>query len=61
MMFDTLLHTLKQYKLNTVDRRFLVAVSGGIDSIVLLHLLLTIREQTRFYIHVVIILTNCCH
>lgn len=52
MMFDTLLHTLKQYKLNTVDRRFLVAVSGGIDSIVLLHLLLTIREQTGFYIHV---------
>ncbi len=50
--FKTLLHTIHHYKLFPPDSTVLLAVSGGADSLALLHWLAKHREQLRINIHV---------
>lgn len=49
--FNTLLQTLLQYKLFPPNEAFLIAVSGGADSLTLLHFLATHRSQLNIRIH----------
>jgi len=51
MILDTLLHTIEQYKLIATQRWVIVAVSGGVDSVALLHLLVEARERLDFLLH----------
>lgn len=50
--FETLLQTIHHYKLIPPDSTVLIAVSGGADSLALLHWLATHREQLRIKLHV---------
>ncbi len=50
--FNTLLQTLNQYKLFSSESKVLVAVSGGADSLALLHWLVHHRQQLRLDLHV---------
>ena len=50
--FKTLLHSIHHYKLFPPDSTLLLAVSGGADSLALLHWLATHREQLKVDLHV---------
>lgn len=49
--FNTLLQTIHQYKLFPPNETYLVAVSGGADSLALLHFLATHQAQLNLKIH----------
>lgn len=50
--FNTLLQTINQYKLFSSESKVLVAVSGGADSLALLHWLVHHQQQLRISLHV---------
>lgn len=55
-MKDRLLHkvqeTIDRHRMVTVGERIVIAVSGGIDSMVMLHLLMRLRERYAVALHV---------
>ncbi|PWB46301.1 MAG: tRNA lysidine(34) synthetase TilS [Candidatus Methylomirabilota bacterium] len=55
-MKDRLLHkvqeTIDRHRMVTVGERIVIAVSGGIDSMVMLHLLMRLRERYAVVLHV---------
>jgi tRNA(Ile)-lysidine synthase len=48
---ETLLHTIRQYKMLPPSSRVIVAVSGGVDSVALLHALYQNRSRLPIAIH----------
>ena len=52
MLKKQVLDTIKKYNLIEKNDRLVVAVSGGPDSISLLHILLTIREEYNLELNV---------
>lgn len=54
-MLEQVLKTIRQHKLIPSGSRVVVGVSGGADSLALLHVLLQLRTVFRFEIHVVTI------
>lgn len=51
-MYETLLNTIQHDKLFPPNQRILVAVSGGADSIALLHALARLQSQLAVHLHV---------
>lgn len=52
-MLDSVTETIKRYNMISPGDRIVVGVSGGPDSMALLHMLCSIREEFSLYIHVV--------
>jgi tRNA(Ile)-lysidine synthase len=49
---ETLLQSVQQYKLFSAHQHVVVAVSGGMDSVCLLHLLCYLRDELKITLHV---------
>jgi len=52
MFIDKIRTTIKKYQMLQKGDRVLVGLSGGADSVALLHAFLVLKKETSFYIHI---------